>query len=246
MAIENTILSSLPPAEFEFLVARMEPASLKNGTIVANSGDTLKQCYFPSNGMISLLSVTENGKAVEVGFTGYEGMLGLSVVLGKNEMPYQALVQVESDGFFVDVKAVAELFDHNGVFHDVVLRYTRVVLMQITQTAVCNHFHTIQARLCRWMTVMCERTNNRHLTLTQEFVAHMLGVQRTSIGMIATAMQADGIIRYSRGRVEVLDFDRMRKSACECYFVIANEMADYIKDKSFTEMSHIRQTQPLA
>jgi len=243
MAIENTILASLPPVEFEFLVARVEPATLKNGTVVAHAGDTIRRCYFPSNGMVSLLSVTENGKAIEVGYTGFEGMIGLPVVLGKNEMPYQALVQAGSDGFFVDSQAVLELFNRNGVFHDSLLRYAFVVLRQISQTAVCNHFHTIEARLCRWMTIMSERSGNSHLALTQEFVAHMLGVQRTSVGMIATSMQADGLIRYSRGRVEILDRERLRNSACECYFAIANELKEYVADKRHTQMSNARQTQ---
>ena len=245
MEIENNILASLPPAEFDFLVARMEPATLTNGTIIANAGDTLRRCYFPSNGMVSLLSVTENGKAVEVGYTGHEGFIGLTAVLGKNEMPYQALVQAGSDGFFVDAKAVNDLFRQNGAFHDSVLRYSYVVLRQISQTAICNHFHTIQARLARWMTVMSERSNNRHLTLTQEFIAHMLGVQRTSVGMIATTMQDDGLIRYRRGKVEILDFERLRNSACECYFVISNEMAEYASGKSSSEMSDARQTPSL-
>jgi CRP-like cAMP-binding protein len=242
MSIENTILSSLPAAEFDFLVARMEPATLKNGTILANAGETLRRCYFPSNGMVSLLSVTENGKAVEVGYTGREGMIGLSAILGKNEMPYQALVQAGSDGFFVDAKVIAELFDANGVFHDAILRYAYVILRQISQTAVCNHFHTIEARLCRWLTVMSERSGNRRLDLTQEFVAYMLGVQRTSVGMIATSMQSDGLIRYSRGKVEILDFERLRSSACECYFVISNEMSEFMQTKSFSGMSDVRQT----
>lgn len=245
LAIENTILSSLPIPEFDYLVARMEPATLKNGTILANTGDAMRRCYFPSNGMVSLLSVTENGKAVEVGFTGFEGIVGFSSLLGKSEMPYQVLVQVGSDGFFVDSQAVAELFDRKGVFHDAVLRYAYVTLRQVAQTAVCNHFHTIQSRLCRWMTVMSERANNRHLALTQEFVAYMLGVQRTSVGMIATAMQTEGLIRYSRGRVEILDFERLRASACECYFVIAGEMAEFVRGKKSGEMSDVRQTQHL-
>jgi CRP-like cAMP-binding protein len=164
-------------------------------------------------------------------------------------MPYQALVQAGSDGFFVDSEAVAQLFRQNGVFHDTVLRYAYVVLRQISQTAICNHFHTIQARLARWMTVMSERSSNRHLILTQEFIAHMLGVQRTSVGMIATTMQDDGLIRYRRGKVEILDFERLRDSACECYFAISNELAEYTKDKkdkSSAGMSDVRQTPALS
>lgn len=245
MAIENAILSALPPQEFDFLVARMEPVSLKPGTILAHAGDAMRRCYFPSSGMVSLLSVTEQGKAVEVGYTGFEGMVGLPVILGKNEMPYQALVQTPSDGFSVDAQVVFELFNRRGIFHDTVLRYAYVVLRQVSQTAVCNHFHTIQARLCRWITVMCERSGDRNIRLTQEFIAHMLGVQRTSIGMIANALQQDGIIKYRRGRVEVLEFERLRDAACECYFVIHAEQKDFLAEKQSVRMSDVRQTRPL-
>jgi len=244
LAIENAILSALPPVEFEFLVARMQPVSLATGTIIAHAGDAMRRCYFPSTGMVSLLSVTEHGKAVEVGFTGFEGVVGLPVILGKNEMPYQALVQAQSDGFSIDSQAVLQLFQRPGVFHDAVLRYAFVVLRQVTQTAACNHFHTIHARLCRWLTVMCERSENTHLSLTQEFLAHMLGVQRTSIGMIASSMQADGLINYRRGRVQVLDLDGIRDAACECYFVIRTEHAEYLRDRRFRNVSETRQTQP--
>ncbi|MGI8811385.1 MAG: Crp/Fnr family transcriptional regulator [Pyrinomonadaceae bacterium] len=245
MAIENAILSALPPNEFDFLVARLEPVSFSAGTIIAYAGDALRKCYFPSSGMVSLLSVTEQGKAVEVGYTGFEGMVGLPVVLGKNEMPYQALIQAASDGFSVEAEVVHELFRSQGIFHDAVLRYIHFMLLQISQTAVCNHFHTIEARLCRWLTVMCERSGHMNLTLTQEFLAHMLGVQRTSIGMIANSMQNRGIIRYRRGRVEVLDFERLQNAACECYFVVKNAQAECLNEKSFHRMSEPRQTQRL-
>jgi CRP-like cAMP-binding protein len=109
------------------------------------------------------------------------------------------------------------------VFHDLILRYLYALIKQIAQTSVCNHFHTIEERLCRWLAVMCERSQSDRLALTQEFLAHMLGVQRTSIGLIATSLQNVGIIKYSRGIVEVRDADRLRKSACECYNIVNGE-----------------------
>jgi len=126
----------------------------------------------------------------------------------------------------VDSVFVYSLFKKGGVFHDLLLRYMYALLRQFSQTCVCNHFHTIEARLCRWLAVMCERSGNRHLTLTQEFLAHMLGVQRTSVGMIATSLQASGVIRYSRGRVEIIDYDRLVASACECFQIVKKEYED--------------------
>jgi CRP-like cAMP-binding protein len=242
LSVQNRLLSVLPDEEFDFLSSHLEPVSLPRGTAISQAGDDLNRCYFPNDGMISLLSVTEQGNTVEVGFTGHEGMLGFPVILGQMEMPYQALVQVTSECVGVDSKYVRELFDRGGVFHDVSLRYLYVIMRQIGQTCVCNHFHTIEARLCRWLTVMCERSNDNHLVLTQEFLAHMLGVQRTSIGLIANALQQNGIIRYSRGKVEILDAARLKQSACECYFVVYDEHQKFLTDKNFPVMSGTRQT----
>lgn len=217
----------------------LELISFPPGTILYQAGDTIRHNYFPCNGMVSLLSVTEQGQTVEVGFTGFEGMVGLPVLLGQTEMPYQAMVQVKADCWRVDTKPVLELFGRCGAFHDIVLRYFYVVVKQISQTCVCNHFHTIEARLCRWLTVMRERSGDKHLTLTQEFLSHMLGVQRTSIGMIAQSMQNQGIIRYRRGKIEIVDDERLKHAACECFFIVREEQEKFVSDKNFPVMSDI-------
>lgn len=240
--IHNRILSVLPPAEFAVIQPYLNEVSYEPGTMLARAGDTLRTCFFPNNGMVSLLCVTEQGRSVEAGFAGFEGMIGVSVLLGKNEIPYDALVQANTSGFTLDNHVVLDLFRRGGVFHDATLRFAYVILKQMSQTCVCNHFHTIESRLCRWLTVMCERSNNRHLKLTQEFLAHMLGVQRTSIGMIANSIQRTGAIRYARGKVEILDLDRIRASACDCYRIVREEQEKYLADDKFAPMSDIRQT----
>lgn len=223
---DNRLLSAVPVAELEFLRPHLQTAFFKAGTLLAESGDPVRQCFFPDKGMISLLAVTEQGNTVEVGYTGREGMLGMASILGKNEMPYQALVQADVDCLVADSAAVVSLFRQGGVFHDLLLRYLYALLRQFSQTCLCNHFHTIEARMCRWLGVMCERSGNRHLTLTQEFLAHMLGVQRTSIGLIATSLQASGIISYRRGRIEIVDYNRLVASACECFHIVKKEYED--------------------
>jgi CRP-like cAMP-binding protein len=242
LSVQNRLLAVLPDEEFDFLCPHLEPVTFSRGATISQAGDDLHHCYFPNDGMISLLSVTEQGNAVEIGFTGYEGILGMPVVLGDKETPYQALVQVKTDCFGVEAKYVRELFERGGVFHDVLLRYLNVLFRQVGQTCVCNHFHTIEARLCRWLTVMHERSNNSYLVLTQEFLAHMLGVQRTSIGMIANTLQQMSIIRYSRGKVEILDPVSLKKRACECYFAVNDEFKKFLADKNFQIMSDTRQT----
>ena len=118
-----------------------------------------------------------------------------------------------------------------------VLRYVTVILKQLTQTCICNNLHRIEERLCRWLTVMCERSGNNHLLLTQEFIAHMLGVQRTSIGLIANSLQEKEIIRYRRGKIEIVNFENLKNSACECYAIIKDEQQKFIEEEIFAVMS---------
>ncbi len=240
--IHNHLLSILPPHESSILRPHLEAASFPPGTMLARAGDAVRTCFFPNNGMVSLLCVTEEGRSVEAGFAGFEGMIGMSALLGKNELPYDALVQAPTEGFTADTRVVLELFNRHGVFHDATLRFAYVIIKQMAQTCVCNHFHTIEARLCRWLTIMSERSNNRHLRLTQEFLAHMLGVQRTSIGLIANSLQRSGAIKYARGRVEIIDFERIRASACDCYAIVAEEYGKFLAESNFVPMSDNGQT----
>src|SRR5688500_20036455 len=240
--IHNRLLSILPPAEFGMIKPYLELVEFEPTTMLARAGEVVHTCFFPNSGMVSLLCVTEQGRSIEAGFTGYEGMVGLSVLLGNKEMPYDALVQAPTTGFAVNASIVLDLFNKRGVYHDAVLRFAYVILKQMSQTCVCNHFHTIEARLCRWLTVMCVRSGNQRLRLTQEFLAHMLGVQRTSIGLIANSLQRTGSIRYTRGNVEIVDLDRLRASACDCYQIVKEEYSKFLDDDNFQTMSGVRQT----
>jgi CRP-like cAMP-binding protein len=226
----NRLLSAISDRELALLRPHLEHVALKPGTILGEPGDAVKYCYFPTSGMISLLSVTEGGGTVEVAYVGREGMAGIGSVMDGKEMLYQMLVQAETECFVAPAGRVRDVFLEGGPFHDLLLRYIYALLKQMVQTCVCNHFHTIEARLCRWLSVMCERSGHRHLVLTQEFLAHMLGVQRTSIGLIANGLQRDGVIRYSRGRLEVLDYERLRRSACECYWIVNAEYTSLYHD----------------
>lgn len=240
--LRNYLLGALPPDEFNFLRPQLEPVCYPVGTIYADFCDPLEHCFFPNRGMISLLSVTEAGQACEVGYIGFEGLVGMAVVIGKNEMPYQALVQAATDGYKVPVDAVIELFNRGTAFHDLSLRFAYVLLRQFAQTSACNRFHGIQARLCRWLAIMCERSECNNLRLTQEFLAYMLGVQRTSIATIAHGLQDEGIISYSRGKIDILDLERLRASACECLSIIDDELAGFLANKKIIDVSAIRQT----
>lgn len=246
--IHNRLLSVLPPAEFSIIRPHLDEVFFDPGVMLARAGDPVRTCFFPNSGMVSLLCVTEEGRSIEAGFAGFEGMIGVAVLLGKNEMPYNALVQAPTSGFMAPASVVLRLFIEGRVFHDAALRFAYVILKQMSQTCVCNHFHTIEARLCRWLAVMSERSNNRHLRLTHEFLAHMLGVQRTSIGLIANSLQRTGAIRYTRGRLEIMDLERVRALACSCYRIVRDEIENFAAENErlastdFTSMSDVRQT----
>ncbi|NJM52744.1 MAG: Crp/Fnr family transcriptional regulator [Blastocatellia bacterium] len=170
----------------------------------------------------------EDGHTVEVAYTSEEGMLGLPIILGRNEMPYQAMAQSKVECLYVEAEIIVKLFSELKVFHDAVLRYVFALMKQLSQTGVCNHFHTIESRLCRWLLIMRENAKSDTMQLTQEFLSHMLGVQRTSIGFVAGTLQTAGIIRYKRGRLEILDVERLEECVCECYHIVEEEYSKYL------------------
>lgn len=229
LLLENRLLKILPAQEFDFLKPHLETLTFLPGDLLFQAGDKIRYVYFPLNGMVSLLSVTEQGNTVEVGFTSNEGMVGVPIILMQNEMPYQAMVQVAAKCCRIEAKYISELFKRGGRFQETSLQYVYLILKQVSQTCICNHFHTIEARLCRWLSVMAERSEESHLSLTQEFLAQMLGVQRTSVGMIANVLQNRGVIKYSRGKIEIKDMDALKGSVCECYHVVKSDYDNFLK-----------------
>lgn len=227
--VSNKILQILPKEEFERIQPHLKACSFKLGQIIYQEGDAINNVYFPKFGMISLLSMTQNGNTVEVAYTSEEGLVGLPIILGRNEMPYQAMAQSKVECLYVEAEMMVKLFGELKVFHDVVLRYAFALMKQLSQTGVCNHFHTIETRLCRWLLIMRQNSKSDIMQLTQEFLSHMLGVQRTSIGFVAGALQTAGIIRYSRGKLEILDVNRLEDCVCECYHIVEEEYDKYLR-----------------
>jgi len=226
--VNNKLLSALPKAEFELIQPHLKTCSFRLGQIIYQEGDSIGNVYFPKYGMVSLLSMTEDGHTIEVAYTSDEGIVGLPVFLGRNEMPYQAMAQSKVECLYVDSETALKLFKELRVFNQATLRYVFALMKQLSQTGVCNHFHTIETRLCRWLLIMRQNSKSDIMQLTQEFLSHMLGVQRTSIGFVAGALQNAGIIRYSRGKLEILDLERLEQCACECYHIVEDEYEKYL------------------
>ncbi|HEY9405524.1 MAG TPA: Crp/Fnr family transcriptional regulator [Pyrinomonadaceae bacterium] len=225
---ENRILAGLPSAQYEQLRRDLEVVRLAQGKILYNAGDTVRYAYFPKGGMLSLLSTTQDGRTIEVGSIGSEGFVGIPVILRVNKAPYQVMVQLPSQAMRIRGDLLREAFNRGGKLQDLLLRYTHTLLSQVTQSATCNRFHTVEERLCRWLLVTHDCAQLDVLALTQEFISHMLGVPRTSVTMIASTLQKSGCIRYKRGRIIILDRRMLEASACECYRLVREEMVTFL------------------
>jgi CRP-like cAMP-binding protein len=224
----NQILNALPREEHARLSPYMEVVKLPTGKTLYETGDAVRQVYFPMGGMASLISATEGGAAVEVGMVGDEGMVGLPAVLGTNVIAYRVVMQVPGNAFRIPAGAVRSEFDRGGRLHDLLLRYTATLLTQVSQSAACNRFHSMRARLCRWLLVSHDRSRSDTLTFTQEFLSFMIGAPRSRVTTAAGSLQDAGLIRYRRGRIEILDRAGLEASSCECYRIINEQLKHFM------------------
>lgn len=220
---ENCILDALPAKEYERLAPHLEKVQLSHNQYLYMTNDRMEHLYFPINGMISLVSQLSDGSSVEVGVTGYEGMTGISTVLGVDKSPYEAMVQIPGSGFRVKSEVIKSEFKHGGALQDVLLRYAQSLMLQISQVAACNGLHTIEERLARWLLMSYDRCLREDLPLTQEFIAMMLGVRRAGVTTAALTLQNEGFIKYSRGHIAIKDKEGLEDFACECYRIVKAE-----------------------
>lgn len=225
---ENRILAALPREEYERISTNLELVRLTQGKILYDADDVTQYAYFPKGGMVSLISMTEDGRTTEVGMIGNEGIVGIPVVLRVRRAPYQVMVQLPANALRIRGEILREEFNRGGKLQDLLLRYTHTLLTQISQSAACNRFHTVEKRLCRWLLVSRDRVQTDTLHLTQEFLSHMLGVPRTSVTMIAGTLQTDGLISYHRGKITILDRRGLNAASCECYRLVRDEIRHFL------------------
>jgi CRP-like cAMP-binding protein len=224
LPIKNMILAALPRTEYERLLPDLEYISLPLDVSLYRSGDAIEYVYFPGDGMVSLVTHMKDGATIEVGLIGRDGMVGIPVLLGDDIAFEEAIVQIagsamrmKSDVFKKDLKS-----SHNPLLTQLLL-YTRTLMRQVAQTAACNRLHTVEERLSRWLLMCHDRMESDELPLKQEFISHMLGTRRASVSSAATELQAEGLIRYSRGRISILKREELEDFACECYRVVDGE-----------------------
>jgi len=219
----NHLLAALPEAELQRWLPLLEPFDLPLGHVLYESGETLSHVYFPVNAIVSLLFVLEDGHSAEIAVVGNEGVVGISLFMGGESTPSQAVVQSAGRGLRLSSYAIQEAFGRNRSVMHLMLRYTQALITQMTQTAVCNRHHTLDMQLCRWLLLSMDRLQGNELVMTQELIANMLGVRREGVTEAALKLQEAGLIRYARGHITVVDRAGLERRTCECYAVVKKE-----------------------
>ena len=220
---QNHLLAAIPAAEWLRLSRHLEPVDLALGQVLYESGATMTDVYFPTTSIISLLYVMENGSSAEIAVVGNEGLVGVSLFMGGESTPSRAVVQSAGQGFKIDAQVMKDAFNKAGPVMHLLLRYTQALITQMAQTAVCNRHHSLDQQLCRWLLLSLDRLQGADLVMTQELIANMLGVRREGVTEAAMQLQAAGIIRYTRGKISVLDRPSLERRTCECYAVVKKE-----------------------
>ncbi|MBD1902612.1 Crp/Fnr family transcriptional regulator [Trichocoleus sp. DQ-A3] len=221
--IKNRLLAALPDEEYERLVPHLEPVSLPLNQVLYELGVPIEYVYFPQQGIVSLLSVLEDGSTVEAGMVGNDGMVGLPIILGGNKTSNRALVQVAGNGMRMKAEQLRSEFKRGGALQSLLLRYTQALLTQVSQGVACNRLHTIEERLARWLLTVQDRVESDQFPLTQEFIAQMLGTRRSGVTVAAGTLSKAGTIRYSRGKITILNQGDLEAISCECYGIIKAE-----------------------
>lgn len=213
----NQLLAALPGPVYRRLARHLEAVALNFGQVLYEPGDRMRHVYFPTDGVISLLSVANTNKAAEVSVVGNEGVVGTSAALGIDSSNTRAVVQAAGAAARISSSRLRKQLEGNVVWYRELLRFTHALLHQTSQTAVCNRFHTVEARLARWLLATRDRVHSNHFHLTQEFISLMLGVRRVGVTVAAASLQNRRLISYTRGNIQLLDPAGLEAAACECY-----------------------------
>ncbi len=224
----NRLLAMLPAADFALLVPDLKDMPLERGTVLRESGDPLQHVYFPHGGMISILAVLPSGQAVETATVGHEGAVGATAALGSRLTFGRAIVQLPGTASRIASSRFQAAAAQSGALRELMLRYNEFMLAQTQQSAACNILHDVEARLCRWLLHSHDRLDGDIVPLTQEFLAEMLGVRRTTVTIVARVLQNAGMIRYRRGHIHILNRAALEEGSCECYHILRQLMDDFL------------------
>jgi len=221
-SVANSLLAALPRKEYRRLLTGFEPVTLTFGEVLYEPGKPIRHVYFPTDSLVSLLTLVEGHMALEIGLVGREGMLGIPVALGINDSPVRALVQGTGSALRMTSAHFRSEYGKCGPLHRELNRYIHERIVQITQTAACNRFHPVEGRLARWLLMTRDRMRSDQFRLTQELLGNMLGVLRVAVTKAAGDLQRRELIRYSRGNISILNGNGLEAAACQCYQIVKN------------------------
>lgn len=216
-ASRNQILSALSFSDLKLLDPFLKPVTLKQGLVLYEQDHPIPYCYFPMEGMVSLVAVLEDGSSIELAAIGREGVVGATLANGTGQAAMRAVVQVAGKGSRIEASHFHTALLESSSLRTVIGEHNEALLAQLVRTVACNAMHPAEARLCRWLLMVRDCIDNDVVQLTQEFLGQMLGVQRTTVTLVARSLQSVGLIRYRRGYIEILDRDGVEEAACECY-----------------------------
>ena len=219
----NRLLAALPPEDFAGLQPHLELVPLPLGWAVYESGGPEPFMYFPTDAIVSLLYIMQDGGSAEIAVVGNDGVIGIALFMGGETTPSRAVVQSAGHGYRLGPSVLKAEFARGGTLQHLLLRYTQALITQMSQTAVCNRHHSVEQQLCRWLLLSLDRLPSNELIMTQELIANMLGVRREGVTEAAGHLQAAGLIHYSRGKITVLDRPKLEARVCECYTVVKRE-----------------------
>lgn len=220
---QNQLLEALATEEYQRLAPNLERVYLKLGASLVESGQAMRHVYFPSDSIVSLLCLMEDGNSTEIAVVGAEGIVGISLFMGGETTPSRAIVQSAGTAYRLKGQLLKDEFYRAGPLQRLLLRYTQALITQMAQTAVCNRHHSLDQQLCRWLLLSLDRLSTNELLMTQELIANMLGVRREGVTESAGKLQRAGLISYHRGRIVILDRPGLEARVCECYKVVKKE-----------------------
>lgn len=225
--LDNQLLSALPRDQFDLLASHLTTVALSQGEMLVGAGEEFDQVYFPHKGMLSLLVVLKDGKAIETATVGREGVVGAMAGFGLYRSLVRVIAQLPMAMSQISATKFRQAAANSDAIRMMAIQYNDVLLSQARITAACNAVHVVEARFCRWLLQSADRAESDTLTLTQELIAEMLGVRRTSVTEVATKIQDTGAIHYSRGVIKILDRAALEEMSCECYQTLLEQSARY-------------------
>jgi CRP-like cAMP-binding protein len=220
---QNRILAALPQADYERVLQQLEFVAMPFSMTVCEADEYMKHVYFPTSSVVSLMFEAKNGASVETSVIGHEGMVGVSLFMGGGASYNRAVVKHAGYGFRLSAKFLVEEFSRCGALHSMLLRYTHALIVQMSQTAVCNRHHSVTQQLSRLLLLSLDRLPSNEVSLTQELIANMIGVRRESIAFAAAKLQEEKLITYTRGHINVLNRKGLELRSCECYACVKKE-----------------------